>query len=469
MKKIINNKKFLLISIFLCFSLFLCTFITKESDYFWHIKAGEYMFNHGILTEDVFSYITYGKHWMSHEWLFELIIYSLKIIVGNYNMIIYIFISLFTIYLFSYFYNKEKMLNNLLFTVIWLVFSCIFMAYIQCRPHFISFIMLSITMYLLYSLIKNENSKKIYILPLLTIIWSNAHGGSSNLGYLLCFFLCLIGIFEFRFNKIEAKKLSKMQLKKLLIIGLICIFCTTINPHGFRMTIYPYINIMDNTMINSIAEWSPTNINELAHLPFFILSVFILFIFLFSKKRINFIDFSLFGLGLLLGLKTIRFWPYLYIISSYFIFDYINKFTFNNMKFIILFLDVMIIMMFTISFKNISFEVNKKSCFLDNKMISLIKKSRPQRLFNSYDTGGELVYYDIPVFIDGRADLYSSYGVLNNYLNIVNLDYDYEELIDKYNFDYYLVNSGSKLEKYIKSLGAIEIYSYKDYVFYKIK
>ena len=90
MKKIINNKKFLLISLFICFSLFLCTFIFKESDYFWHIKAGEYMTNKGILTKDIFSYSAFGKYWMSHEWLFEVIIYNLKRLFGNYNMIIYI-------------------------------------------------------------------------------------------------------------------------------------------------------------------------------------------------------------------------------------------------------------------------------------------------------------------------------------------------------------------------------------------
>ena len=78
----------LLISI----SLFLSSQYVLETDYFWHIKAGEYMFNNGILTHDIFSWFMYGKYWMSHEWLFEIILYSFKLVFGNYHIIIYSFI-----------------------------------------------------------------------------------------------------------------------------------------------------------------------------------------------------------------------------------------------------------------------------------------------------------------------------------------------------------------------------------------
>lgn len=469
MKKIINNKKFLLISLFICFSLFLCTFIFKESDYFWHIKAGEYMTNHGVLTKDIFSYSALGKYWMSHEWLFEVVIYNLKRIFGNYNMIIYILISIGIIYYYLYKYNKDKMYKNLLFTFIWIILSSIFIFYIQCRPHLCSYIMLSISMYLIYTLIKNEKSNKIYFLPILTILWSNLHGGSSNLGYLLCFFVLIVGLFNFKYNKIEAKRLSKIQIKKLLIVGIVSIFCTMINPHGFKMMIYPYTNMLDSTMISSISEWAPTNINKITHIPLFILGIIILFILIFSKKKINFIDFAFFGLGIYLGLKAIRFWPYLYILSSYYIFDYVEDFEFKNIKYIILFIDVLIICLFIRSINKINIEVNKEYLYLDEKFINILKREKPTKLFNIYDTGGELIYHSIPVFIDGRADLYSSNGILNKYLNINDTNKDYEELIKLYDFDYFIVESGSRLEKYILNIGVDKLYSNDKYSLYKIK
>ena len=55
-----------------------------------------------------------------------------------------------------------------------------------------------------------------------------------------------------------------------------------------------------------------------------------------------------------------------------------------------------------------------------------------------YDYGGILIYNDIEVFIDGRADLYSKYNY-KDYLDISCLRGDYPKLIEKYDFDYFLV------------------------------
>ena len=70
-----QRKKILLILLLLiCFSLFLLTFMERDPDYYWHIKAGEYMFQNGIIKKDVFSWVVMGKTWICHEWLFELFI-----------------------------------------------------------------------------------------------------------------------------------------------------------------------------------------------------------------------------------------------------------------------------------------------------------------------------------------------------------------------------------------------------------
>ena len=93
MKKIIKNKNFLVLLIMLAISvsLFSISFYVLEPDYLWHIKAGEYMFNHGILKKDVFSWYLRSKYWMSHEWLFEILIYCLKNLFGNLHLLIYCF------------------------------------------------------------------------------------------------------------------------------------------------------------------------------------------------------------------------------------------------------------------------------------------------------------------------------------------------------------------------------------------
>ena len=84
-----------------------------------------------------------------------------------------------------------------------------------------------------------------------------------------------------------------------------------------------------------------------------------------------------------------------------------------------------------------------------------------------YDFGGELVYHDISVFIDGRADLYGKHNY-KDYLKISNLRGNYEELISKYNFDYLLVDKKYPINKYLGKNEEYEcVYSRDEVLLYK--
>ena len=96
----------------------------------------------------------------------------------------------------------------------------------------------------------------------------------------------------------------------------------------------------------------------------------------------------------------------------------------------------------------------------------VLKKENPQRLFNFYDYGGYLIYNDIEVFIDGRADLYSGYN-FEDWLDIMDLDYNYPKLLKKYNFDYFIIPKKCGLATYLKTNSYDLIYSDSDVVIYK--
>lgn len=441
-------------------------FIKRESDYFWHIKAGEYMFKNGPLKKDVFSWFVNGKYWMSHEWLFEIVLYFLKVIFKGWHMIVYCFLCLISLLLILFFTNKKDYLKNNLFTLIWFTFFLIFFAFVQARPHLISFNFLALTMYLLYDLYKNKDSKKIYFLPLITILWANFHGGSSNLPYLLCLVFLISGMFSFKYGKIEANRLSKVQLRRYFCVMLLCMGAVLINLHGVKMFFYPYENMANTVMISNISEWQSTTLSNIFHYPYFLMALFVVIVLLVSKKKIELIDFLMFGFALFLGLKSIRFWPYIYIIMSYVIFKYVKAKPDNKLTiFSILFVSSLFLLMFVGNFSGIKKNLNFR--YLDDEIIELIKDEKPKRLYNMYNYGGELVYNDIEVFIDGRADLYSLYNY-EDYLNISKLENDYVKLIDKYDFDYFLVDKSYSIYTYLKYNDSYEkIFNNKDCAIYK--
>ncbi len=53
-----------------------------DSDYYWHITAGRLVAERGVMTTDPFSYTWADQPWVMHEWLGELLMYSLVSAIG---------------------------------------------------------------------------------------------------------------------------------------------------------------------------------------------------------------------------------------------------------------------------------------------------------------------------------------------------------------------------------------------------
>ena len=464
-----KNKSSLIFIIFIIsFVLFLMVFMRIDSDYLWHVKAGEYMFlNHSILTHDIFSWTLPGTYWMSHEWGFEVIIYGLYLLFSKYNIFIYGLVCSLALFLIIYFINRENIEKNKLFGIVWLSLGFITSTAMAARPHMISSILLLLTCYFCYDLYNNKDSKKIFFLPLIAIIWTNIHGGSSNLVYLIPLIFLVVSVCKFNLSKIEVDRLSLKQINTFILVACISFLCLNINPHGIKMIYYPYENMLNSTMLASIFEWQPTVINDRTHLMYFVLAFIIVLIFILSKKKIRLIDGVLFLLCLFLGLKSIRFWIYTYIIMSLVIFYYIPQRKADKGTNIILALaSCLLIFIFGYSFnKNIMVETTKTK--LSDEFINTIKKENPNKLFNLYDLGGELIYNDIEVFIDGRADLYSKHNYDDN-LEITFLTGDFKKIMKKYDFDYYLISKKYPLYFYLKDNESYKVIAKeKDYFLYK--
>ena len=103
------------------------------------------------------------------------------------------------------------------------------------------------------------------------------------------------------------------------------------------------------------------------------------------------------------------------------------------------------------------------------RLLANKKKENPKRLLNYYDYGGYLVYKNIPVFIDGRADLYSEYN-FEDYLDISNTSYKFTKYLKKYNFDYILMPKKRGITTYLSESNDYNvIYSDKKVVIFKAK
>lgn len=448
------KKKKIIIGLFFMLMLIVTViYFNMGSDYFWHLKTGEYIVKFKELP-NICLYSWYGitnkLMFTLHEWLYEVIIYGFYKISPIYGPIFYLitFLSILTGFLYKT-TLKKLITKNLILFIPFIVLALINLAlYSLPRPHIISWILVAITVYLSYELYEN-NSKKVYFLPLITIIWGNVHGGSSCLTYMIPGLFMVLGLFNFNKWGLNNKKLSKEKVIRYVIIIILNIIALLVNPYGIEMILYPYINIFDHTMKSVINEWHPTNIKTGIGMVAYLYIFYNLYIYYQSKGKIRLVDLSLFLVFVYLATSSYRFVPLLIIVSFYTTLNYFRE---NSQpikgKSLITTLIIGILLLTGAQIGNINAKLTTN--VLDDCLIDTIKELKPKRLYNDYNIGGYLIYNEIDVFIDGRADAYSKDNLKDAYSLIMGDGTNTKELLDKYDFDLLITENDCYLDKFLK-------------------
>lgn len=79
------------------------------------------------------------------------------------------------------------------------------------------------------------------------------------------------------------------------------------------------------------------------------------------------------------------------------------------------------------------------------------------RLYNEYNYGSYLLYQNIPVFIDSRADLYTPQfngdkekDIFTDFIKVSGINVYYEEMFNKYEFTHILIPNNAKINIFLK-------------------
>lgn len=96
------------------------------------------------------------------------------------------------------------------------------------------------------------------------------------------------------------------------------------------------------------------------------------------------------------------------------------------------------------------------------------------KLFNEYNFGSYLLYYDIPVFIDSRADVYDPQfnkwedDIFRDFINMTGACNDYEEKMEHYGITHLLIYRNSALDKVLRlDTNYNELYKDDNFIIYQ--
>lgn len=442
------------------------------NDFWWHVKVGEWIVEKWqIPTRDIFSWygIAQNFEWTAHEWLSEVVFYVIHNKYGEAGIFIFSFFSACMIIFLMWKQTIKYIKKNLLISgIFYTLFAVIASLFFCGRPHVFSFFFLYYTLKILYDYYDNPKSRKIYFLPVMAVLWSNFHGGSSNLVYILCIIFWCTGMFSFQVGCLYNEKKDTEWLLKLGIVTFLTIGIITINPAGIKMLWYPYENMTDTLMVSIISEWQSPDAKNIGQLFLYFFPIGLIGIgFVLENKRIRFIDGIIMAIFLFLFFRSVRFILLWYIAVGFCAFSYMPECKVKDIttKFEKIVCGIAFLLIFVVSgwsAINMVQTIHQGEIItkvLSDEMISVVKENGPKRLFNDYNLGESLIFEGITVFFDARADLYSANEILAEgcgLLLLQQLDESAEEeyinvqsIIEKYQFDALLILKSRPLYVYL--------------------
>lgn len=444
------------------------------NDFWWHVKAGEWIVTHKrVPVEDVFSWIgqQYRIPWTAHEWLSEVVLYLIYSSCGQagiYLLSIGLAILLTVLLILQ---AGERVTGNILFSgLFFTLFTVLTSLFFYGRPQIFSFFLLYAELKILYGYMEDASSRRILLIPLLSCLWSNLHGGSACLSYMLCVLFLIASAFRFRLGRIYSEPKTGRQIGKLVAVTLLSVAGIMMNPIGYRALIYPYVNVGNALQMSVISEWQVPDAKNIGNLVLYFLPIFLLSIGFFTEtKKIRLIDFLIMGFFVLLFMRSARFIILWYIAAAFYAFDYLQPCRIKELKGRLekgFCLVCALLLLVPVGYG--VYWVGEKaaggqmiSTALSGEMTACIKKDGPQRIFNDYNVGETLIYHDIPVFFDARADLYAAEHIFEDGISLLFLQqYNTEslekfvrpeEMIERYGFDAFIILKTRPLYAYLMS------------------
>ncbi|MEE1518002.1 MAG: hypothetical protein UF228_10445 [Lachnospiraceae bacterium] len=477
-EKMLNNKTKLAILVLgvvgTILLLYCFGFGISGNDFWWHIKVGEWICENGkVPTHDIFSWYGMEKDisWTAHEWLADVFFYKVFQFSGEVGIYIFSIICAIVLALLVLFQIKKYVCKNFLISAIYFFMFCISLSlFVYGRPHIFSYFFLFIEMKLIYDFLDKEYSKKIYFIPIVACLWSNMHGGSSNLSYILCIAIIVSLVYKVKIGRIETEEVDKRKIKSLLIVCMLTFVGILVNPIGFRVLLYPYKSLSDNVMMTLISEWQAPDAKLIGNLVIYFFPIFLLTIgFVSENVKVKLRDIIMMLMFLFLFFRSARFIMLWYIAAPFYAFSYmpeckIKDTTMKNKKILFIIVSCVCIMCSggsIVKVINKTFDASIIRKVLNDKMIEIIKEDNPERIFNDYNVGESLIYHDVEVFFDARADLYSAYHILEDGASLMYLEqgnssakeqgFDVEAVIEKYRFDGIVILKDRALYSYLIS------------------
>ena len=413
--------------------------LLNDCDTYWQIVTGRWILDHNAMPRaDIYSFTKYGEYWISSSWLAQ-VLYALAYRgAGWAGPICLAAAAVATTFalLTSILSRRIRTGYAVLIAFAALVTS---VTHFYARPHVLALPFMVAWAYGLLSASERREAPSFWLLPLLAV-WANLHGGFV-FGLVLVGASAIDGVWN-----ADSERRWHLARRWLAFGACACAACC-LTPYGWETPAASYRILDLGELLHLIFEWMPTDFSTIGRLELCIMALIagaLLFGVKLTPPRIALV------LGLLhMALSHVR-----------------NHEIFVLVLPLVLLTPVasqlqlrapqpagrsgapwpsaaMLIAVFVVGAVTSSVRANYSppSIHSPAAAVEILKARNVKRVLNQDAFGGYLIWRGIPVFIDGRAELYGEDFSVKyfraTFLKDVNLLFD---VLKSYDIDAVLLN-----------------------------
>ena len=234
--------------------------LLRDADTGFHIRAGEWIINAGnVPIHDPFSFARPDAHWYAFEWISQVLFAVLNGWAGLKGVVLFsgaLLAVTFTIVLRHAMWRGA----GAIFTIfLALLAASAASLHFHARPHIFTMLLLAIALWIL-DRDRRTPSGLVWILPLLTVLWANLHGGFAM-------FVALAGLLVLG-SVLEG---GKSRAGRYGLLFLLCAAASAVNPYGVRLPLHVFEVVRSKWMLSFVDEFRAPDFRSESHLAFMVL------------------------------------------------------------------------------------------------------------------------------------------------------------------------------------------------------
>ena len=377
--------------------------LLNDSDTYWQIAVGQWILDHNALPRvDFYSFTKAGEPWVSSSWLSQVLLAAGYSLAGWTGPVVLAATCIAVTFAMLTWILGQR-LPAFFAVIVTLVALLVPVQHLLARPHVLVLPVMLAWAYGLLSASERGRAPSFWLLPLIAL-WANLHGG-------FVFGLVLVGAFALDALWNADRAQHRTVLLGWAVFGIAALAACCITPYGWG-SILAARKILDlGELLHLIYEWMPADFSRFGMFEMSILA-------LIAGALYGGVKLSPPRIALVLGLLHMALAHnrnidiFVLLVPIVVLTPVASQFAFQPARFARTDMPAAAMAVLLVLVGGWTWVLSANAGFAPSERqspaaaVDVLKARNPKRVLNDLPFGGYMIWRQMPVFIDGRAELY---------------------------------------------------------------